>query len=251
MAEQFFYYNVLNQARARQETINQTKIAVLIDAENVSPTNIDKIFNEIAKYGSASIRRIYGDWTSQQMSSWRESLNRHSLQPKQSFRYTNGKNSTDSALIIDAMDILYAGKSDAFALVSSDSDFTHLASRIRESGLYVYGFGEEKTPEAFVKACNQFTYVEILGAKENFTDKKRKAKSEIGNRELVDSSVKDAANESGRALLSQIGIILRNKQPSFDYRSYGYANLAEMLKQMGYTVENNEQNVSYVQIYWR
>lgn len=249
MAE-YLYYNILNQARARQDTINQTKIAVLIDAENISPTNIDKIFDEIAKYGSASIRRIYGDWTSQQMSSWRVSLNSHSLQPKQSFRYTEGKNSTDSALIIDAMDILYTGKVDAFALVSSDSDFTHLASRIRESGLYVYGFGEEKTPEAFVKACNQFTYVEILD-KSNLLEKKRKMKPEIEFRELVDSSVKDATNENGRALLSQIGIILRNKQPSFDYRRYGYPNLAEMLKQMGYTVEVNEQNVSYVQIYWR
>lgn len=144
-------------------SLTTSRLAILIDAENVSASFIEPLLEEIAKYGTANVKRIYGDWTSTQLNSWKDKLNKFAIQPIQQFRYTTGKNCTDSALIIDAMDLLYTGKFDGFCIVSSDSDFTRLASRIRESGLTVYGFGEkQKTPEAFVAACNKFIYIDIL-----------------------------------------------------------------------------------------
>ena len=142
-----------------------TKLAVLIDADNAQPTIIDSLLSEIANYGLASVKRIYGDWTAPALKGWKEILLQHSIQPMQQFAYTKGKNATDSAMIIDAMDLLYTGNFNGFCIVSSDSDFTKLASRIRESGLLVYGFGEKKTPSAFVSACDKFIYTEVLRAK--------------------------------------------------------------------------------------
>src|SRR5437879_3341460 len=142
------------------------RLAILIDADNASPRKIEALLKEVAKYGSANVKRIYGDWTTTKLSAWKDKLNQFALQPMQQFGYTKGKNSTDSALIIDAMDLLHTRNFDGFCIVSSDSDFTRLASRIREAGLVVYGFGEKKTPESFVKACDKFIYTEILGASE-------------------------------------------------------------------------------------
>ena len=145
-----------------QQENSQKKLAVLIDADNTPPAIIDALLAEIAKYGIASVRRIYGDWTTPNLRGWKDVLLEQAIQPIQQFRYTVGKNATDSALIIDAMDLLYTEKLDGFCIVSSDSDFTRLASRIREAGLIVYGFGEKKTPKAFVGACDKFVYTEIL-----------------------------------------------------------------------------------------
>jgi hypothetical protein len=147
------------------DTDNTQKLAILIDADNAQPAITENLLAEIAKYGTASVKRIYGDWTLPQLRGWKDILLEYSIQPMQQFGYTKGKNSTDSALIIDAMDLLYTGRFDGFCLVSSDSDFTKLAARIRESGLVVYGFGEKKTPEPFVAACDKFIYTEVLPRK--------------------------------------------------------------------------------------
>ncbi|MDR2259294.1 MAG: NYN domain-containing protein, partial [Treponema sp.] len=142
--------------------ISQAKLAVLIDADNTQPAIIEGLLDEVAKYGVASVKRIYGDWTSTNLRSWKDRLLEYAIQPIQQFSYTSGKNATDSAMIIDAMDLLYSEKLDGFCIVSSDSDFTRLAARLRESGLTVYGFGEKKTPRAFVSVCDKFVYTEIL-----------------------------------------------------------------------------------------
>src|SRR4030042_4557597 len=156
------------------------KLAVLIDADNAQPSIVEELLAEIAKYGTANVKRIYGDWTGSHLRSWKEILLLHSIQPIQQFRYTAGKNATDTAMIIDAMDLLYTNKFEGFCIVSSDSDFTKLASRIRESGLVVYGFGEKKTPEAFVSACDKFIYTEVLRSKEdNSLPIKRKSTNEL------------------------------------------------------------------------
>ena len=154
-----------------------TTLAVLIDADNAQPAVVDGLLAEIAKYGTATVKRIYGDWTGPQLKGWKETLLTHAIQPIQQFRYTTGKNATDSALIIDAMDLLYTGRLGGFCIVSSDSDFTRLAARIREAGLVVYGFGEKKTPAPFVSACDKFIYTEILLAKDDDGDATLKPRS--------------------------------------------------------------------------
>jgi uncharacterized LabA/DUF88 family protein len=229
----------------------EKKIAVLIDAENIAPSSITFILDEVAKYGTANVKRIYGDFTIQQMSSWKEMLNKNSIHPMQSFRYTEGKNSSDSALIIDAMDLLYTEKYDLFCIVSSDSDFTRLASRIKESGILVYGIGESKTPEFFRQACNQFITIENL-KQENIIPKEtqkimKTKKLDAEMLKLIISSVKDATNEDGKALLSNIGIIVKNKRPDFDYRTYNYPGLMELLIDIGYKIER-DNGVPYVKV---
>ncbi len=206
-----------------------TRLAVLIDAENVSSSVVEFLLQEIAKYGTANVKRIYGDWTNTQLTSWKNQLNKFAIQPIQQFRYTTGKNATDSALIIDAMDLLYTGHFDGFCLVSSDSDFTRLASRIRESGLVVYGFGEkQKTPDAFVAACNKFIYVDIL---ENF---KASIKSNLKENQvlinLLKSAYESVADEEGWAHLGPVGSQLTKLSPSFDSRNYGYPKLGELIQ---------------------
>jgi uncharacterized LabA/DUF88 family protein len=234
---------------------DKKRIAVLIDAENAQPTMIINILNEIAKFGSANVKRIYGDWTSSQMNSWKKMLLKYSIQPIQQFKYTTGKNAVDSALIIDAMDLLHTTQYDGFCIISSDSDYTRLASRIRESGLFVIGFGEKKTPEPFIKSCNQFIYTENLlakfdGPEQVITALKLQKDNELVK--LLSSSVKDVSDESGLANLAEVGVIIRNKRPDFDQRTYGYTKLSDLFKAVGlFDLEEKEGvsgNLVYVKI---
>lgn len=215
-------------------------LAVLIDADNVSPQIVEPLFAEIAKYGVPSVKRIYGDWTSQRLAGWKQVLVHHAIQPVQQFGYTVGKNSTDSAMIIDAMDLLYSNRFSAFCLVSSDSDFTRLASRIREGGLTVYGFGEKKTPQSFVSACDKFIYTEILSGKSSSGPKKKKPsgrrdslKQDKELRRILAEAVDAVADDDGWAELGRVGQHISNQYPSFDPRNYGYDKLGEVVRATG------------------
>ncbi len=213
---------------------NTDKLAVLIDADNAQPGIVDTLIAEITNYGIASVKRIYGDWTSPGLKGWKEVLLQHSIQPMQQFAYTKGKNATDSAMIIDAMDLLYTANFNGFCIVSSDSDFTKLASRIREAGLLVYGFGEKKTPSAFVSACDKFIYTEVLRAK---TDESEAIIRKSGNElkqdtklvSLLRNAVEAASDESGWAQLGPVGSIIAKQSPEFDSRNYGYAKLGALV----------------------
>ncbi|MDE2279871.1 MAG: NYN domain-containing protein [Xanthomonadaceae bacterium] len=225
------------------------KLAVLIDADNARPAIVEGLLAEIAKYGTAHVKRIYGDWTKPDLNSWKEALLRHSIQPIQQFRYTVGKNATDSAMIIDAMDLLYGGRFDGFCIVSSDSDFTRLASRIRESGLTVYGFGEQKTPEPFRTACDKFIYTEVLVRAEageaEAAPKPRSAKELRGDSRLMNllrGAIEAASDESGWAGLGPVGSILNKQSPDFDSRNYGYAKLSGLIKGIG-LFETEERHI--------
>jgi hypothetical protein len=215
-------------------------LAVLVDADNVPPSKIGPVLTEVARFGTASVKRVYGDWTTPNLGSWKRAANEHVIQPMQQFANTTGKNATDSALIIDAMDLLYTRRFHGFCIVSSDSDFTRLASRIREEGVTVYGFGERKTPEAFRNACDQFTYLDVLDvldvpAAESTsavltpgpTPKLRgDAKLVSGLRTIVTS----ASGEDGWANLSAVGQLMRKQQPDFDSRNWGYAKLSDLVR---------------------
>ena len=217
--------------------VSNSTLAVLIDADNASPSIIQGLMDEVAKLGRATVRRIYGDWTTPNLGSWKASLLDHSIQPVQQFAYTKGKNATDSALIIDAMDLLYANNLDGFCLVSSDSDFTRLASRLKESGKRVYGFGELKTPKPFVAACDRFIYTEVLGTADG-NQLPRKSAAEMDRDTefvvLVGDAIDDSADDSGWAHLGAVGNIIRNKKPDFDARNYGYKKLSELLDASSY-----------------
>ncbi|MHC1728595.1 MAG: NYN domain-containing protein [Syntrophobacteraceae bacterium] len=215
------------------ETSAQNRLAVLIDADNANPSITEGLLAEIAKYGIASVKRIYGDWTTPQLGSWKAVLLEHSIQPIQQFRYTTGKNATDSAMIIDAMDLLYTRRFEGFCLVSSDSDFTRLASRIREEGCLVLGFGEKKTPRPFVSACDRFIFTEVLVVKEDSDGdaRKQKVKELKGNtrlERLFRNAIEAASDESGWAGLSAVGSNIVKQAPEFDPRNYGYAKLSEL-----------------------
>ena len=219
-------------------TENTDKLAVLIDADNAQPGIVDDLLAEIANYGVASVKRIYGDWTAPNLKGWKEVLLQHSIQPVQQFMYTKGKNATDSAMIIDAMDLLYTNNFNGFCLVSSDSDFTRLASRIRESGLFVYGFGEQKTPSAFVSACDKFIYTEVLGAKTDETQAvARKSSSELKQDtklvNLLRSAIEASSDDSGWAHLAPVGSTIAKQSPEFDPRNYGYRKLGELVSATG------------------
>ncbi|MBW2039517.1 MAG: NYN domain-containing protein [Deltaproteobacteria bacterium] len=210
------------------------KLAVLIDADNAQPSIVEGLLAEIAKYGTANVKRIYGDWTGSHLRGWKEVLLLYSIQPIQQFRYTVGKNATDAAMIIDAMDLLYTNKFDGFCIVSSDSDFTKLASRIREAGLVVYGFGEKKTPEPFVSACDKFIYTEVLTSKED--DRlpiKRKCTNELKQDTklvtLLRNAVEASSDESGWSHLAPVGSNIAKQAPDFDPRNYGYTKLGELV----------------------
>jgi uncharacterized LabA/DUF88 family protein len=210
------------------------KLAVLVDADNAQPSIVEGLLAEIAKYGTANAKRIYGDWTGSHLKGWKDVLLLHSLQPIQQFRYTVGKNATDAAMIIDAMDLLYTNKFDGFCIVSSDSDFTKLASRIRESGLVVYGFGEKKTPEAFVSACDKFIYTEVLSSKEDDTlSIRRKSTNELKQDTKLVNLLRNAAeassDDSGWAHLATVGSNIAKQAPDFDPRNYGYSKLGELV----------------------
>jgi len=209
------------------------KLAVLIDADNAQPSIVDGLLSEIAKYGTANVKRIYGDWTLSGLKGWKEVLLQYSIQPIQQFGYTSGKNATDSALIIDAMDLLYTGNFDGFCIVSSDSDFTKLASRIREAGLFVYGFGERKTPKAFVSACDKFIFTEVLRSKDDYSEKiRRKTTSELKKDtklvNLLRNAVEASSDDSGWAHLASVGSNIAKQAPEFDPRNYGYKKLREL-----------------------
>lgn len=236
------------------EPLSRTaRLAVLIDADNADASLVEPLLKEIAKYGTANVKRIYGDWTRPHLSSWKDKLLKFAIQPIQQFSYTSGKNSTDSALIIDAMDLLYTKHFDGFCIVSSDSDFTKLACRIRESGLRVYGFGEKKTPESFIKACDYFNYTEVLknvekelqslndtlvkeekGANKHSKKESDKINPELNKNKKLLSLVKNAydaiAKEDGWANLGELGGQLNKLSPSFDSKNYGYKKLGELIQ---------------------
>ena len=225
-----------NPAENQSTEISQAKLAVLIDADNTQPSIIEGLLNEIAKYGISSVKRIYGDWTSNNLRSWKEKLLEHAIQPIQQFSYTSGKNATDSALIIDAMDLLYSEKLDGFCIVSSDSDFTRLAARLRESGRMVYGFGEKKTPKAFVSVCDKFIYTEILKEisedEESRPSSKPKKDFKVDRKllKLLRDAVDDMAEESGWAYLGGVGQKINNRSADFDPRNYGFKKLGDMFR---------------------
>jgi len=222
---------------------DSTRLAVLIDGDNTTHTIIGALLGEIAKYGTATVKRAYGDWTTPNLRGWKEAINAHAIQPMQQFAYTTGKNSTDSALIIDAMDLLYTGNLDGFCLVSSDSDFTKLASRLRESGKTVYGFGEPKTPRSLVAACDKFVYLDVLRSSEEpervteanpvSTAPVRKSARELRRDtkllKLLQEGVNAASDDDGWADLCGIGNYLAKQEPDFDSRNWGYAKLIDLV----------------------
>ncbi len=209
---------------------SEARLAVLIDADNARALYLDQLVVELAKYGRASVRRAYGDWTSTQLGSWKAELLRHSIQPMQQFSYTTGKNATDSALIIDAMDLLYAGNLDGFCIVSSDSDFTRLAGRIREQGLQVYGFGERKTPQPFVAACDTFVYLENLAEKSAPQPAAQPPLTrDEGLDRLLAEAVDAASGDDGWARLSTVGSNLSRLASDFDPRTWGFKKLRDLV----------------------
>ncbi len=219
--------------------VNKTKIALLIDGDNAQPTLIEKILAEMGKHGQITIRRIYGDWTTPNMNGWKETLNNLTIQPIQQFRYTVGKNSTDSAMIIDAMDILHNGSVEGFCIVSSDSDYTRLATRIRESGIFVMGIGRSTTLKAFVNACNIFIYTENLTPRDSILENKTELNSSLTTDEktkisdpvpLLEEAFEMALGEDGWAHLGAVGNCLLQLDPSFDPRSYGCKQLSLLIK---------------------
>jgi uncharacterized LabA/DUF88 family protein len=224
---------------------NDTRIAVLIDADNIPHSNIKGMMEEIAKYGTPTFKRIYGDWTKPNLGGWKGVLLENAITPIQQYSYTVGKNSSDSAMIIDAMDILYTEKVDGFCIVSSDSDFTRLATRLRETGMMVIGMGQKKTPSPFIVACDKFIYLEILkGAPkpriESGKDKKEpKAETETLQKvdddtiNLISSTITDLADDSGWAFLGEIGSLILKKQPDFDPRNFGFGKLAPLIRSIG------------------
>ncbi len=219
----------------------QRKLAVLIDADNAQAGIIKNLLDEVAKYGVASVKRIYGNWTTPQLQPWKEVLLSHSIVPIQQFNYSSGKNATDSAMIIDAMDLLHAGNVDGFCIVSSDSDFTRLASRIRESGRIVYGFGEKRTPKPFVDACDKFIFTEILRGPDT-TGTSGEARAELSGisavkkdprlLRLLRSSIEDSSDDKGWAELGLVGNNLQKKSPEFDARNYGFRKFFDLIQSL-------------------
>ena len=218
------------------------RLAVLIDADNAPRTAMKDVMAEIAVYGSPTIKRIYGDWTTPQLASWKSILLENAITPIQQYSYTTGKNSTDSAMIIDAMDILYSRRVDGFVLVSSDSDFTRLATRLREAGMKVYGIGEKKTPAPFIVACDKFVYIEVIRAAaveqrlEDARQNEKKAAKSTARKvpsyitSLLADSVEDLADEEGYASLGELGSLLIKKQPDFDPRNFGFSKLSQLVR---------------------
>ena len=228
---------------------SEHKLAVLIDADNIPHKYLREMLEEIAKYGTPTTKRIYGDWTKPLLAGWKNILLEFAITPIQQYSYTTGKNSTDSAMIIDAMDLLYSEKVDGFCIVSSDSDFTRLAIRLRESGMFVIGIGEKKTPSPFIAACNKFIYLEILkpaelaeSTPETGSSQPRKRPS-IGSdvQKLIASTINDIADDDGWAYLGDIGNLLIKKRPDFDPRNYGFFKLTPLVKSMKDILEVDER----------
>jgi uncharacterized LabA/DUF88 family protein len=221
------------------ESTHDLRLAVLIDADNVSSVHVKPMMEEIAKYGRPTFKRIYGDWTSSSLTGWKKVLLESAITPVQQFGYTSGKNSTDVAMIIDAMDILYTGRVEGFCIVSSDSDFTRLAVRLKEAGMKIYGMGEKKTPIPFISSCDKFIYLEILnppkidetGAKKQ-KDKGQNALGKLHSEtvRLIRESIVDVADDDGWAFLGDLGNLILKKQPDFDPRNYGFRKLVPLVK---------------------
>jgi hypothetical protein len=241
------------------------KLAVIIDADNVPYTNIKGMMEEIAKYGIPTFKRIYGDWTKPKLAGWKSVLLENAITPIQQYEYTSGKNSSDSAMIIDAMDILYTEKVDGFCIVSSDSDFTRLATRLRESGIKVFGFGEKKTPNPFIVACDKFIYLEILKSPESVEKNKSKSEKNKGSKvqtseqetikkididtiTLISATVADIADEDGWAYLGDVGNLLIKKRPDFDARNYGFDKLTPLIKSLKDNFEIDERTTDRASI---
>lgn len=231
------------------QTESNASLAVLIDADNAQASIINGLLSEIAKFGIASVKRIYGDWTTPNLGQWKTVLLEHSIQPIQQFRYTTGKNATDSKMIIDAMDLLYTDKFDGFCIVSSDSDFTSLAQRIRESAKRVYGFGEKKTPQPFVSACDRFIYTEVFSvvdSPEKSTGKiaPNKLRQDARLVNLFRNAIEAASNEEGWAHLGGVGSNIIKNAPDFDPRNYGYAKLADLVMNIGlFDIEKHQTHL--------
>lgn len=233
----------------------ETNLAVLIDGDNIPSAHIKEMMEEIAKYGNPTIKRIYGDWTKPHLNKWKSVLLENAIQPIQQYGYTQGKNATDSAMIIDAMDILYSNKVDGFCLVSSDSDFTRLATRLREASMKVIGIGEKKTPDPFIVACDKFIYIEILknNSKDSETDKNKEKDHKKPNVDkitpnvvrLISQTISDVADEDGWAFLGDVGSLLQKKQPNFDSRNYGFQKLTPMINSIDkFEIESRENSNS-------
>jgi len=222
--------------------MNINNLAVLIDGDNIPSAYIKEMMEEIAKYGNPTIKRIYGDWTKPNLSKWKNLLLENAITPIQQYGYTTGKNATDSAMIIDAMDILYSEKVNGFCLVSSDSDFTRLATRLREAGMQVFGIGEKKTPNPFIVACDKFIYIEILKNQtieddNESTENKTPQKSNVDkitpkDIHLISSTIADLADEDGWAFLGDVGSLIQKKQPNFDSRNFGFQKLTPLIKSL-------------------
>ncbi|MBN2615790.1 MAG: NYN domain-containing protein [Bacteroidales bacterium] len=224
-------------------------LAVLIDGDNIPSAYVKEMMEEIAKYGNPTIKRIYGDWTKPNLSKWKNLLLENAITPIQQYGYTTGKNATDSAMIIDAMDILYSEKVNGFCLVSSDSDFTKLATRLREAGMQVIGIGEKKTPNPFIVACDKFVYIEVLKnqSKEQESENEKGASKDsvdkITNKEIqfIATTITDLSDDDGWAFLGDVGSLLQKKQPNFDPRNYGFQKLTPLIKAIGrFEIEQRE-----------
>jgi uncharacterized LabA/DUF88 family protein len=253
----------------------EPRLAVLIDADNVPYSNVKGMLEEMAKYGTPTFKRIYADWTKPTVSGWKNVLLENAITPVQQYSYTSGKNATDSAMIIDAMDILYSGRVEGFCLVSSDSDFTKLATRLREAGMKVFGFGEKKTPMPFISACDKFIYIEILSSPAKLevagppvkstikNTSEVKLKAQPGNAQsilkadrelvkLITDSINDIADENGWAFLGELGNFLLKKQPNFDPRNYGFNKLVSLIKNIGrFEIDERESGKGNKLVYVR
>ena len=247
------------------QTLNDLRLAVLIDADNIPYSNVKGMLEEIAKYGTPTFKRIYGDWTKPTVSGWKSVLLENAITPVQQYSYTQGKNATDSAMIIDAMDILYSGKIDGFCLVSSDSDFTRLATRLREAGMKVIGIGERKTPKPFIVSCDKFIYIEIINSstatQEPVAIKKRrgqpvrsKQKTEETEQQIqirkaksiIASSISDLADENGWAYLGDVGNLILKKQPDFDPRNFGFAKLTPLIRSFDFEIDERDSGLNNI-----
>lgn len=247
------------------QTLNDLRLAVLIDADNIPYSNVRGMLEEIAKYGTPTFKRIYGDWTRPTISGWKSVLLENAITPIQQYSYTKGKNSTDSALIIDGMDILYSGKVDGFCIVSSDSDFTRLATRLREAGMKVIGIGERKTPHPFIVACDKFIYLEIITSStasiETTPEVRKKGKPVVKKRKkedpepqtpatvvkrLIASSITDIADENGWAYLGDVGNLILKKQPDFDPRNFGFPKLTPLIRSLDFEIDERESGQNHI-----
>ena len=252
------------------QTLNDLRLAVLIDADNIPFHNVKGMIEEIAKYGTPTFKRIYGDWTKPTIAGWKTVLLENAITPIQQYGYTRGKNSTDSAMIIDAMDILYSGKVDGFCIVSSDSDFTRLATRLREAGMKVIGIGERKTPSPFIVACDKFIYLEIItspaAVQETVNIRKKTGRPVRSNpkieetdqqiqirkaKRLIASSNTDLADENGWAYLGDVGNLILKKQPDFDPRNFGFAKLTPLIRSFDFEIDerdSGQNNIKHIYI---